>query len=175
MRYRPVSIGTCFARTNAQTSKIRSHEEKKVMTDCNILSQKETDRTHACNGRSEGIVKTILLVDDAAVVRHIVSLALRKEGYEVIEAVNGNDALDKLGRNKVNLVITDLNMPEMDGIELTRNLRGRQLHRFLPIVMLTTVSQEERVKEGKLAGASGWIYKPFHAKDLLAVVRRFVA
>ena len=119
--------------------------------------------------------KTILLVDDAAVVRHIVSLTLRKAGYEVIEAVNGNDALHKLAQNKVGMVITDLNMPEMDGIELIRHLREKTAYRFLPVVMLTTVSQEERKKEGKEAGASGWIYKPFQSKDLLDTVRRFVA
>lgn len=119
--------------------------------------------------------KTILLVDDAAVVRHVVSLTLRKAGYEVIEAVNGNDALQKLAQNKVEMVITDLNMPEMDGIELIQHLRGKAVYRFLPVVMLTTVSQEERKKEGKLAGASGWIYKPFQSKDLLDTVRRFVS
>ena len=119
--------------------------------------------------------KTILLVDDAAVVRHVVSLTLRKAGYEVIEAVNGNDALQKLAQNKVGMIITDLNMPEMDGIELIRHLREKPVYRFLPVVMLTTVSQEERKKEGKQAGASGWLYKPFQSKDLLDTVRRFVA
>ncbi len=123
----------------------------------------------------EGIPKTILLVDDAAVVRHVVSLTLRKDGYEVIEAVNGNDALQKLAQNKVQMVITDLNMPEMDGIELIRQLRGQATYRFLPVIMLTTVSQEERRKEGKLAGASGWIFKPFQSRDLLDTVKRFVA
>jgi two-component system chemotaxis response regulator CheY len=126
--------------------------------------------------KEEGTMsKTILLVDDAAVVRHVVSLTLRKAGYEVIEAINGNDALQKLARNKVQMVITDLNMPEMDGIELIRHLRGKAVYRFMPVIMLTTVSQEERKKEGKLAGASGWIFKPFQSKDLLDTVKRFVA
>jgi len=121
------------------------------------------------------MAKSILLVDDAAVVRHIVSLTLRKAGYDVVEAVNGKDALAKLDASSVELVLTDLNMPEMDGIELIRNLRKSSKFKFMPILMLTTVSQEDKKKEGKEAGASGWIYKPFHAIDLLSMIRKYVA
>jgi two-component system chemotaxis response regulator CheY len=121
------------------------------------------------------MAKSILLVDDAAVVRHIVSLTLRKSGYDVVEAVNGQDALEKLGSSKVEMVITDLNMPVMDGIELIRQMRKSIRYKFMPILMLTTVSQEEKKLEGKQAGASGWIFKPFHASELIAAVRKYVA
>ncbi len=120
------------------------------------------------------MVKSILVVDDAAVVRHVVSLTLRKSGYEVVQAVNGKDALEKLGCSKVEMVITDLNMPEMDGIELIRQMRQTEKYRFMPILMLTTVSQEEKRQEGQRAGASAWIFKPFHSSQLLEAVRKFV-
>ena len=121
------------------------------------------------------MLKSILIVDDAAVVRHVVSLALKKSGFEVVQAVNGKDALDKLRDSRVEMVITDLNMPVMDGIELIRQMRQTAKYRFMPILMLTTVSQEEKRLEGQRAGASAWIFKPFHATQLLEAVRRFVA
>ena len=120
------------------------------------------------------MVKRILVVDDAAVVRHVVSLTLKKSGYEVVQAVNGKDALEKLGGSKVQMVITDLNMPEMDGIELIKEMRNTAKYRFMPILMLTTVSQEDKRREGKEAGASGWLFKPFHAGQLLEAVRKYV-
>ena len=120
------------------------------------------------------MVKRILVVDDAAVVRHVVSLTLKKSGYEVVQAVNGKDALEKLGGSKVQMVITDLNMPEMDGIELIRQMRQTAKYRYMPILMLTTVSQEEKRQEGQRAGASAWIFKPFHSNQLLEAVRKFV-
>jgi two-component system chemotaxis response regulator CheY len=92
-----------------------------------------------------------------------------------VEAVNGQDALEKLGSSKVEMVITDLNMPVMDGIELIRQMRKSIRYKFMPILMLTTVSQEEKKLEGKQAGASGWIFKPFHASELIAAVRKYVA
>jgi two-component system chemotaxis response regulator CheY len=121
------------------------------------------------------MLKTILVVDDAAVVRHVVSLTLRKSGYDVVEAVNGKDALEKLGGSTVELVITDLNMPEMDGLELIRKMRQTVRYRYMPILMLTTVSQEEKRREGQRAGASAWLFKPFHSHQLLEAVRRYVA
>jgi two-component system chemotaxis response regulator CheY len=120
------------------------------------------------------MAKSILVVDDAAVVRHVVSLTLKKSGYDVVQAVNGKDALEKLGCAKVEMVITDLNMPEMDGLELIRQMRKTEKYRFIPILMLTTVSQEEKRQEGQRAGASAWIFKPFHSTQLLEAVRRYV-
>jgi two-component system chemotaxis response regulator CheY len=121
------------------------------------------------------MAKNILLVDDAAVIRHIVSLTLRKSGYDVVEAVNGQDAIEKLASSQVEMVITDLNMPVMDGIEFIRHMRNTPKYRFMPILMLTTVSQEEKKLEGKQAGASGWIFKPFHSHELIEAVRKYVA
>jgi two-component system, chemotaxis family, chemotaxis protein CheY len=120
------------------------------------------------------MAKSILVVDDAAVVRHVVTLTLRKSGYDVVQAINGKDALDKLGSSNVGMVITDLNMPEMDGLELIRQMRQTAKYRFMPILMLTTVSQEEKRQEGQRAGASAWIFKPFHSGQLLEAVRKFV-
>jgi two-component system chemotaxis response regulator CheY len=120
------------------------------------------------------MAKTVLIVDDSSVVRQVVSYTLSKAGYELIVAVNGKDALTKLPNAMIAMVITDLNMPEMNGIELIRELRKRNEHKFTPIVMLTTVSEESRKQEGKEAGASGWIFKPFTSAQLMEVVNRFI-
>ncbi|MFP5212828.1 MAG: response regulator [Acidobacteriota bacterium] len=118
--------------------------------------------------------KTIMTVDDSASVRQMVSFTLRDAGYEVIEAVDGKDALTKLAAAPVNMILTDLNMPNMDGIELIRNVRGGSVCKFVPIIMLTTESQAEKKQEGKAAGATGWIVKPFKPEQLLTVVRKVI-
>jgi two-component system chemotaxis response regulator CheY len=119
------------------------------------------------------MAKVILTVDDSASVRQMVKFTLTDAGYTVIEAVDGKDALAKL-REAVSLVITDLNMPNLDGIGLIRGIRANPARKGLPIVMLTTESQETRKQEGKAAGATGWIVKPFAAQQLLAVVKRLI-
>ena len=116
--------------------------------------------------------KRILTVDDSASVRQMVSLSLREAGYDVIEAENGKDALEKLQKSQVDLIVTDLNMPVMDGIELIRQVRSNSSHRFVPIIMLTTESQENKKVEGKRAGATGWIIKPFNPEQLIGVTRK---
>lgn len=118
------------------------------------------------------MAKTIMTVDDSASVRQMVVFTLRQGGYEVIEAVDGSDGLAKLRANSCDMLITDLNMPNMDGIGLIREVRKDPAHRHLPIVMLTTESQDGRKQEGKAAGATGWIVKPFKPEQLLAVVKR---
>ena len=117
------------------------------------------------------MAKVILTVDDSASVRQMVKFTLVDAGYTVIEAVDGKDALAKLTR-PVNLVITDLNMPNLDGIGLIRRLRTNPACKGIPIIMLTTESQDARKQEGKAAGATGWIVKPFATQQLLAVVKR---
>jgi len=117
--------------------------------------------------------KVILAVDDSASMRQMVKFTLSDAGYSVIEAVDGNDALTKLSQ-PVNLVITDLNMPNLDGIGLIRKFRANSACKGLPIIMLTTESQESRKQEGKAAGATGWMVKPFSIPQLLAVVRKVI-
>ena len=119
------------------------------------------------------MAKVILTVDDSASVRQMVKFTLSDAGYSVIEAVDGQDALVKLA-SPVHLVITDLNMPNLDGIGLIRNVRANPLCKGIPIVMLTTESQESRKQEGKAAGATGWIVKPFTRQQMLAVVKRII-
>ncbi len=116
--------------------------------------------------------KVIMTVDDSASIRQMVSFTLRDAGYEVIEAVDGKDALGKVDAQALNMVITDLNMPNLDGISLIRALRALPSCKFIPIVMLTTESQAERKQEGKAAGATGWIVKPFKPEQLIAVVKK---
>lgn len=116
--------------------------------------------------------KTIITVDDSASVRQMVSFTLQEAGYNVIEACDGKDALSKLNGATLNMVITDLNMPNMDGIELIKSLRSNPAHKFVPIIMLTTESQNEKKLEGKNAGATGWIVKPFKPEQLIAVVKK---
>jgi len=115
--------------------------------------------------------KTIMTVDDSASIRQMVGFTLKKEGYSVIEAVDGKDALTKL-KGAIHMVITDLNMPNMDGIELIRNIRAQAAYKFIPIIMLTTESQAGKKQEGKTAGATGWIVKPFKPEQLIAVVQK---
>jgi len=115
--------------------------------------------------------KVILTVDDSASVRQMVRFALSDAGYTVIEAVDGRDALAKLTR-PVHLVITDLNMPNMDGLALIRAMRANAAYKGVPILMLTTESQDSKKHEGRAAGATGWIVKPFATAQLLAVIRK---
>ena len=117
-------------------------------------------------------MRTIMTVDDSASVRQMVSFTLKNAGYGVVEAGDGQEALDKLASSSVNMVITDLNMPRIDGIELIRRLRANPSHKFMPIIMLTTESQASKKQEGKSAGATGWIVKPFKPEQLLAVVKK---
>lgn len=119
-------------------------------------------------------MKTIMTVDDSATVRQMTGLVLRGAGYEVIEAVDAIDALSKLNGQKLHLVLTDINMPKMDGLELTRQLRAKAEYKFVPIVLLTTESQPEKKQEGKAAGATAWIVKPFQPDQLLAVVKKVI-
>ena len=117
------------------------------------------------------MAKTIMTVDDSPSVRQVIGFTLRNAGYDVIEATDGQDALARL-KGPVHLVLTDLNMPKMDGIELIRNLRGNPVYKYTPVIMLTTESQDTKKQAGKAAGATGWIVKPFSPPDLLAVLKR---
>lgn len=116
--------------------------------------------------------KTIMTVDDSASVRQMVTFTLKGAGYSVVEAIDGKDALSKLNSTQVNMLITDLNMPNLDGIGLIRAVRANPSYKFIPIVMLTTESQDSKKQEGKSAGATGWIVKPFKPDQLLAVVKK---
>ena len=117
-------------------------------------------------------MKTIMTVDDSVSMRQMVSLVLRGGGYEVVEAVDGVDALSKLTGQELHLFLTDVNMPNMDGIEFTRQVRAWPEYKFVPIVLLTTVSDIEKKQQGKAAGATAWIVKPFEPDQLLAVVKK---
>jgi two-component system, chemotaxis family, chemotaxis protein CheY len=117
-------------------------------------------------------VKTVMTVDDSASVRQMVDFVLREGGYEVIQAVDGLDALSKLKGQEVHLILSDINMPQMDGLELTRQLRALPQYKFVPIILLTTESHPEKKQEGKAAGATGWIVKPFTPEQILAVLKK---
>ena len=119
--------------------------------------------------------KKIMVVDDSQTIRQAVGLTLRDAGFEVIEASDGMEALKRLESEKVDMLITDLNMPRMDGVGLIANVRRGIGNRFLPIVMLTTESDESQKKSGKRAGASVWLVKPFRPEQLLGVVRMVLA
>jgi two-component system chemotaxis response regulator CheY len=117
-------------------------------------------------------VKTIMTVDDSASMRQMVTFVLRDGGYEVVEAVDGLDALSKLQGRELHLFLTDINMPKLDGIEFTRQLRAMPQYKFVPIVLLTTESHPEKKQQGKAAGATAWIVKPFTPDQLLTVVKK---
>lgn len=116
--------------------------------------------------------KTALVVDDSPTMRQMVAFTLVNASFTVIEAVNGKDAVAKVAGKKVDLVVTDLNMPEMDGITLIKELRKTPDFRYTPILMLTTESAIEKKRQGKEAGATGWIVKPFNPDVLLKTIAK---
>ena len=118
--------------------------------------------------------KTILIVDDSSSMRQVVGMALRSSGYEVIEAVDGEDALNKLDGRKIHLVISDVNMPNMDGISFIREMKQRPAYKFVPVIMLTTEGAEDKKKAGQDAGAKAWVVKPFQPQQMLAVVAKLL-
>lgn len=118
--------------------------------------------------------KTILTVDDSRSVREAVRFALEPMGYEIVEAEDGVDGLDQLAQNQVDLVITDLNMPNLDGLEFIEEVRKRDQYAGLPLVMLTTEGQADKMRRGKKAGASGWIVKPFNELQLELTIKKFI-
>ena len=118
--------------------------------------------------------KTILVVDDSASVRQVVGLALRGAGYDVIEGVDGVDALSKLDGRKVHLIISDVNMPRMDGITFVKETKKLAAYKFTPIIMLTTESADGKKAEGQAAGAKAWVVKPFQPAQMLAAVSMLI-
>ncbi|HYH18002.1 MAG TPA: response regulator [Azospirillum sp.] len=118
------------------------------------------------------VKKKVLTVDDSRTMRDMVTFTLKGAGYDVLEAGDGQQALTVIAANKVDLIITDLNMPVMDGLTLIRRLRAAPTHRTLPILMLTTESDEKKKAEGRTAGATGWIVKPFNPEKLISVVQK---
>ena len=118
--------------------------------------------------------KTVLIVDDSASVRQVVSIALRGAGYTVIEGVDGKDALTKLDGQKIHLIISDVNMPNMDGITFVKEAKKLSAYKFTPIIMLTTESSDEKKREGQAAGAKAWVVKPFQSPQMLAAVAKLV-
>lgn len=117
-------------------------------------------------------MRKVMIVDDSVSMRQMVGYTLRQGGFEVIEAEHGQDALDKLGGTTVDLIITDLNMPVMDGITLIQNVRKQPAMKAKPILMLTTEGLAEKKEKGKAAGATGWIVKPFDPEKLLQTVAK---
>jgi two-component system chemotaxis response regulator CheY len=118
--------------------------------------------------------KTILVVDDSASIRQVVGIALRGAGYTVLEAVDGRDALAKLDGQKINLVISDVNMPNMDGISFVKEMKQKPNYKFTPVIMLTTEGAEEKKKEGQAAGAKAWVVKPFKPEQMLQAVSMLI-
>ena len=118
--------------------------------------------------------KTALVVDDSVSMRKLVAHTLTQAGFDVIEGEHGREGLEKLEGTKVDLIISDLNMPVMGGIEFIRQVRASAAHRFVPILMLTTESQDTKKQEGKSAGATGWLVKPFNPEQVLTVIAKVV-
>ena len=121
------------------------------------------------------MAKSILVVDDSASIRQVVGITLKGQGYDVLEACDGQDALRKLTGQKVHLVISDVNMPNMDGITFVKELKKLPAYKFTPVIMLTTESQESRKQEGQAAGARAWVVKPFQPAQMLAAVAKLIA
>lgn len=119
--------------------------------------------------------KTLLIVDDSLSMRRTLAIALNGAGYEVVEAADGKEGLEKLDGRKFNLIVSDVNMPNMDGISFVKALKALPNYRFTPVIMLTTESDAARVQAGKEAGVKAWILKPFQPPVLLDAVAKLVA
>lgn len=120
------------------------------------------------------MTKSVLIVDDSASIRQVVSLTLKGAGFEVIEACDGQDALDKLSGQRVHLMISDVNMPNMDGLTFLKEVKTRPEYKFTPVIMLTTESGEDKKNVGREAGAKAWMVKPFQPEQMLAAVNKLV-
>ncbi len=120
------------------------------------------------------MAKTILAIDDSASIRQMVAFTLKSSGYEVVDAVDGMDGLDKAKAASFNLILTDQNMPRMDGLTLIKNLRALPQYKTVPILMLTTESSDAMKQQGRAAGATGWLVKPFDPQKLIEVVKKVV-
>jgi len=118
---------------------------------------------------------TILVVDDSASLRQVVSIALKGAGYTVIEACDGKDGLSNLNGQKINLIVSDVNMPNMDGISMLKEVKAMPAYKFTPVIMLTTEAGEDMKKQGQAAGAKAWVVKPFKPEQMLAAVSKLVA
>lgn len=120
------------------------------------------------------MTKQILVVDDSASIRHVVGITLKGAGYDVIEACDGKDALSKLTGDKIHLIISDVNMPNMDGISFLKAVKANPRYKFTPVIMLTTESGQDKVAEGRSAGAKAWVVKPFQPKQMLDAVSKLI-
>jgi len=120
------------------------------------------------------MAKTILVVDDSASLRQVVGIALRGAGYDVIEGTDGRDALSKLTGQRIHLIISDVNMPNMDGIAFLKAVKQMPAYKFTPVIMLTTESAEAKKAEGQAAGAKAWVVKPFRPEVMLGAVQKLV-
>ena len=121
------------------------------------------------------MAKTILIVDDSSSLRMVVRIALTRAGYDVLEAGDGNEGLKALeGATKVNLIVSDVNMPNMDGITFVTRVKQHPRHKFVPVIMLTTEGQDAKKQEGRAAGAKAWMVKPFNPPQLLDAVSKLI-
>ena len=120
------------------------------------------------------MAKTIMIVDDSASLRQVVGIALKGAGYDVIEACDGKDALSKLDGKKIHLIISDVNMPNMDGISFVKAAKQLSAYRFTPVIMLTTEASEAKKAEGQAAGAKAWVVKPFQPPQMLLAVSKLI-
>src|SRR5664279_5661852 len=120
------------------------------------------------------MAKTIMIVDDSASLRQVVSIALKSAGYDVVEACDGKDALTKLDGRKLHLIISDVNMPNMDGITFVRAAKQLPAYKFTPVIMLTTEAGETMKQQGQAAGAKAWVIKPFQPAQMLTAVAKLV-
>jgi two-component system chemotaxis response regulator CheY len=120
------------------------------------------------------MAKTIMIVDDSASLRQVVSIALKSAGYDTVEACDGKDALSKLDGRKLHLIISDVNMPNMDGLSFVRAAKQLPAYKFTPVIMLTTEVSDAKKQEGQAAGAKAWVVKPFQPAQMLTAVSKLI-
>lgn len=120
------------------------------------------------------MAKTIMIVDDSTTIRQVVAITLKNAGYDVIEGRDGRDALDRLDGRKIHLVISDVNMPNLDGFGFVNAMKARPEYRFTPVIMLTTESGADKKAQGQAAGVKAWVVKPFQPDQMLGAVAKLI-
>jgi two-component system, chemotaxis family, chemotaxis protein CheY len=152
----------------------RAHVPAEPQTSAGVADATQTDAPIVVATETNGacMAKRILTIDDSRTIRDMLNMTLSEAGYEVLQAVDGQDGIDVFGKERVDLVITDINMPKMDGYEVIRHIRGKPEHKSMPVLVLTTESEAAKRNIAREAGATGWLVKPFDPERLIATINK---
>jgi len=152
----------------------REHVQTEPQTSAGVADATQNDVPIVVDTETNGacMAKRILTIDDSRTIRDMLNLTLSEAGFEVLQAVDGEDGIDVFAKERVDVVITDINMPKMDGYEVIRHIRGKPEYKSMPVLVLTTESEAEKRNIAREAGATGWLVKPFDPERLIATINK---